>query len=92
MFCLPYSILNNEISDHQVIAINMNLALPPQKINYITVFSNRRQPNINFKNNFESKSVDDRLNHELDANPDENYSIFETAITDSMTSHLENKK
>ena len=24
-------ILNNEISDHQVIAINMNLALPPQK-------------------------------------------------------------
>ena len=65
-------ILNNEISDHQVIAINMNLALPPQKITYITVFSNSDQSKIIFKNDFESNSVCDRLNHELDANPDEN--------------------
>ena len=72
-------ILNNEISDHQVIAINMNLALPPQKINYITVFSNSDRSKINFKNDFESKSVYDRLNHELDSNHDDNYSILETA-------------
>ena len=84
-------ILNNEISDHQVIAVNMNLTLPPQKINYITVFSNSDQSKINFKNDFESKSVYDRLNHELDANPDENYSILETAISDSMNAHLEKK-
>ena len=75
-------ILNNEISDHEVIAVNMNLTLPPQKINYITVFSNSDQSKINFKNDFESKSVYDRLNHELDANPDENYSILESAISD----------
>ena len=84
-------ILNNEISDHQVIAVNMNLTLPPQKINYITVFSNSDQSKINFKNDFESKSVYERLNHELDANPDENYSILETAISDSMNAHLEKK-
>ena len=84
-------ILNNEISDHQVIAVNMNLTLPPQKINYITVFSNSDQSKINFKNDFESKIVYARLNHELDANPDENYSIFETAISDSMNVHIEKK-
>ena len=84
-------ILNNEISDHQVIAVNMNLTLPPQKINYITVFSNSDQSKINFKNDFESKSVYDRLNHELGANPDENYSILETTISDSMNAHLEKK-
>ena len=84
-------ILNNEISDHQVIAVNMNLTLPPQKINYITVFSNNDQSKINFKNDFESKSVYDRLYHELDTNPDENYSIIETAISDSMNAHLEKK-
>ena len=49
-------ILNNEISDHQVITDNMNLTLPPQKINYITVFSNNDQSKIKFKNDFESKS------------------------------------
>ena len=69
----------------------MNLTLPPQKINYITVFSNSDQSKINFKNDFESKSVYDRLTHELDANPDENYSILETAIGDSMNDHLEKK-
>ena len=82
-------ILNNEISDHQVIAIDMNLALPPQKVNYITVYSNSDRSKLNFKNDFEAKRVYDRLNHELDANPDENYSILETAITDSMNAHLE---
>ena len=57
-------IINNKISGHQVIAINMNLVLPPQKINYIAVFSNSDHSKINFKNHFESKSVYDRLNHE----------------------------
>ena len=84
-------ILNNEISDHQVIAVNLNITLPPQNINYITVFSNIDQSKINFKRVFESKSVYDRLNHELDVNPDENYSILETAISDSMNAHLEKK-
>ena len=84
-------ILNNEISDHQVIAIDMNLALPPQKMNYITVYSNSDRSKLNFKNDFEAKRVYDRLNHELDANPDKNYSILETAITDSMNAHIEKK-
>ena len=69
----------------------MNLALPLQKVNYITVYSNSDRSKLNFKNDFEAKRVYDRLNHELDANPDENYSILETAITDSMSAHLEKK-
>ena len=84
-------IINNEISDHQVIAIDMNLALPPQKVNYITVYSNNNRSKLNFKNDFEVKRVYDRLNQELDANPYENYYILETAITDSMNAHLEKK-
>ena len=67
----------------------MNLALPPQKVDYITVYSNSDQSKINFKNDFEAKRQYDRLNHELDANPDENYSILDTAITDTMNDHLE---
>ena len=53
------------------------------------MFPNSDQSKINFKNDFESNSVCDGSNHELDTNPDENYSISATAITDSMNAHLE---
>ena len=33
-------ILNNEISDHQIVAVDMDLIIPPNKTYYITVFSN----------------------------------------------------
>ena len=55
------------------------------------MYSNIDRSKLNFKNDFEAKRVYDRLNHDLDANPDENYSILETAITDSMNAHLEKK-
>ena len=35
------AILENKISDHQVIAINTNLAIPKPKTRYITIYPNR---------------------------------------------------
>ena len=84
-------ILHNEISDHQVIAINMNVVLPPQKTVYVTVFSNSDQSKQNFKNDFEAKKIYARLNTVPDANPNENYCILETAIIESMSNHLQEK-
>ena len=84
-------ILHNEISDHHVITINMNLVLPPQKTVYATVFSNNDQSKQNFKNDFETKNIYERLNTTLDANPNENYCILETAIIESMSNHLNEK-
>ena len=37
------AILENEISDHQVIAINTNLAIPKPKTRYITIYPNREE-------------------------------------------------
>ena len=80
--------LHNEISDHQAIAINMNVVLPPQKTVYVTVFPNSDQSKQNFKNDFEAKKIYARLNTVPDANPNENYGILETAIIESMSNHL----
>ena len=84
-------ILNNEISDHQIVAVDMDLVIPPNKTYYITVFSNSDQTKQNFKNDLESKNIYDKLNKEPNANPNENYLILQTAITDSMKTHLTKK-
>ena len=55
------------------------------------MFSNSGPSKINLINDSESKNVYERLNHELNVNPDENYSIHETAITDLMNVHFERK-
>ena len=84
-------IINNEISDHQIAAVDMDLVIPPIKTHYITVFSNSDQTKQNFKNDLESKNIYDMLNKEPNANPNENYLILQTAITDSMKTHLTKK-
>ena len=85
-------ILNNEISDHQIVAVDMDLVKPPNKTYYITVFSNSNETKQNFKNDLESKNIYNILNKEPNANPNENYSILETAIIDSMNAHLTKKE
>ena len=84
-------ILNNEISDHQIVAVDMNLVIPPNKTYYITVISNSDQAKQNFKNDLESRNIYNMLNKEPNANPNENYLILQTAITDSMKTHLTKK-
>ena len=86
------SILNNDISDHLVVAVDMDLVVPPNKTYYITVFSNSDQTKQNFKNDFESKNIYDILNKEPNSNHTENYSILETAIIDSINAHLTKKE
>ena len=84
-------ILHNKISDYHVIAIKINVVLPPQKTVYVTVFSNGDQSKLNFKNVFEAKKIYARLNTVPDANPNDNYCILETAIIESMNTHLQEK-
>ena len=69
----------------------MDLVIPPNKTCYITVFSNSDQTKQNFKNNLESKNIYDMLNKEPNANPSENYLILQTAVSDSMKTHLTKK-
>ena len=40
--------LNNEISDHQIVAVDMDFVIPQNKTCYITVFSNSDQAKQNF--------------------------------------------
>ena len=84
-------ILHNEISDHQVIAINMNVVLSLQKTVYVIVLSNSDQSKQNFKNDFEAKKIYARLNTVPDSNPNDNYCILETAVIESMSNHLQEK-
>ena len=84
-------ILNNDISNHQMVAVDMDLVIPPFKTHYFTMFSNSDQTKQNFKNHMESKNIYDMLNKEPNANPNENYLILQTAITDSMKTHLTKK-
>ena len=84
-------ILNNETSDHLIVAVDMDLVIPPNKTYYITVFSNSDQTKQNIKNDLESKNIYDMLNKEPIAIPNENYLILQTANTDSMKTHFTKK-
>ena len=85
-------ILNNEISDHQVVAVDIDFVIPQNKTYYITVFSNSNQTKQNFKHDFESRHICDILNKKPNVNPNKNYAIFETAIIDCMNTHLTKKE
>ena len=84
-------ILNNVISDHQAIVNDLNVVLPPQRTVYVTIFSNSEHSIQRFKNDFECKNIYERLNKDLNADPNENYAMLEAAITESMNAHLEKK-
>ena len=72
-------ILNNEISDHQAIVNDLNVVLPPQRTVYVTIFSNSEHSIQSFKNDFECKNIYERLNKDLNADPNENYAMLEAA-------------
>ena len=48
------AILDDEISDHQVIPININLMSPKNKVKYITIYTNSEECKSNFKNDIAS--------------------------------------
>ena len=84
-------ILKNEISDHQPVIVNINQTLPSNKTNYITIYSNIAESKIFFRNDNASKSVYEKLNKDINCDPNKNYIILENEITKSMESHM-NKK
>ena len=70
----------------------MNVALPLQRTVYVTIFSNSEHSIQSFKNDFEPKNNYERLNKDLNADPNANYAILEDSITESMNAHLERKQ
>ena len=85
------AILDNEISNHQVIAININLISPKNKTKHIKIYANSEECKSNFKNDVASKNIFDRLDKDLHADPNANYKILESEITRSMNWHMEKK-
>ena len=85
------AILDDEISDHQVIAIDINLISPQNKTKYITIYANSEECKSNFKNDIASKNILDRLDKDLHADPNANYKILESEIISSMNCHMEKK-
>ena len=85
------AILENEISDHQVIAINTNLSIPKPKTRYITIYANREECKEKFQNDIASKRIYDKLDKNLHADPNTNYKILESEIINSMNCHMEKK-
>ena len=85
------AILDDEISDHQVIAININLMSPKNKVKYITIYANSEECKSNFKNDIASKNMFDRLDKDLHGDPNVNYKILESEIISSMNCHMEKK-
>ena len=78
------AILENEISDHQVIAFNTNLAIPKPKTRYITIYPNREECKEKFRNDIASKRIYDKLDKDLYADPNTNYKILESEIIKSI--------
>ena len=85
------AILENEISDYQVIAINTNLSIPKPKTRYITIYANREECKEKFQNDIASKRIYDKLDKNLHADPNTNYKILESEIINSMNCHMEKK-
>ena len=85
------AILENEISDHQVITFNTNLAIPKPKTRYITIYPNREECKEKFRNDIASKRIYDKLDKDLYADPNTNYKILESEIIKSMNCHMVKK-
>ena len=74
-------ILNNHISDHQLIVLFSNDALPPTKNRYITIKSNTDEAKALFCNSFENKHIIDKLNTNIhNTDPNHNYEILERSL------------
>ena len=84
-------ILSNEISDHQAVVVNINLTMPRSKTKFITIYSNSAESKINFKNDISSKGIYDKLDKNLNADPNINYNILEKEIINSMETHMQKK-
>ena len=81
-------ILENQISDHQAIVINTIHRPPPCKSIYITSFNNSDASKEKFRTYINSLNLYASLDTYIDSDPNINYEIIESAITNAMDIHL----
>ena len=84
-------ILENQISDHQAILINTTHRPPPCKSKYITLYNNSDASKEKFRTYINSLNLYATLDTNIDSDPNINYEIIESAITNAMDIHLADK-
>ena len=86
-------ILTSQISDHQAIFLSTNSKLSRYSgSKYITVETKDDTSLNNFINELENLNIPAQLNSELNANPNNNYRIFNKAVNFAKEKHLPIKK
>ena len=81
-------ILENQISDHQAIVINTIHRPPPCKSKYIILYNNSDASKEKFRTYINSLNLYAILDTYIDSDPNINYEIIESAITNAMDIHL----
>ena len=84
-------ILENHISDHQAMVINTTHRPPPCKSKYITLYNNSDASKEKFRTYINSLNLYATLDINIDSDPNINYEIIESAITNAMDIHLAEK-
>ena len=88
-------ILENQISDHQAILNNTTHRPPPCKSKYITLYNNTivnsDASKEKFRTYINSLNLYATLDTNIDSDPNINYEIKESAITNAMDIHLVEK-
>ena len=84
-------ILENQISDHQAIVIN-TIPRPPQcKSKYITLYNNSDASKEKFRTYINSLNRYATVDTNIDSDPNINYEIIESEITNAIDIHLVQK-
>ena len=79
-------ILDNHISDRQLIVLFSNDDLPPTKHKYITIKSNTDEAKALFCTSFENKHIIDQLDTNIhNTDPNHNYEILEHSLTETQS-------
>ena len=77
--------------DHQAILINTVHRPPPSKSKYITVYNDSDASKENFRMHINSLNLYATLDNNIYSDPNRNYEIIESAISNSMNIYLTKK-
>ena len=84
-------ILKKHISDHQAILINTTHRPPSCKSKHITLYNNSDASKEKFRTYMISLNIYATLDTNIDSDPNINYDIIESVITNAMDIHLAKK-
>ncbi len=77
------SVLCDNISDHQAVVVLTPESIPHTRIKYITIRTNDEQSKLEFRASFQNKDVYNKLNKNLNSDPNNNYEILENAMLET---------